>query len=247
MKIIICDDDPIYLAKLQEQTYIWKNERKRNEVQISAFRSSEDLLEQIETGLHADVFLLDILFESEINGLLLASEIRKKDVKVMIVFITNSEAYAQKGYAVQAFRYLSKPICFADLALCLDVAYRQYTLAHNEFLILAECGKRIVLRYDQITYIEAHSPYIEIHIFPDNIEKIRGTLAVLKNKLPEELFVQCHRSYIVNVLNIQSIRRNEIYLNEKTVIPVSRACFQQLCLTFDRYYQGGHQHNVDGF
>ncbi len=246
LNIIICDDDPAYLDELETQVHEWTRRNHREEAKVISYRSSEDLLADLEKGLRADVFLLDILFDKEMNGLDLAWEIRKRDQKTMIVFITLSEAYAKEGYAVHAFRYLSKPISFEDLSLCLDVAYRQFTLAHNEYLILSNGGKRIVLRYDQILYIEAHSPHIEIHRFQDveGIITIRGTLAMLDGKLPNELFVQCHRSYIVNVMNVQSIQRKELRLTTGFVIPVARSCYRQLCDVFDSYYQGGIQNHV---
>ena len=242
MNVVICDDDIDYLHKLEEQVAVWKERNHKEEVKTLAFRSSEDLMEEWNKGLKADVFFLDILFESETNGMELAWTIRQRDERVMIVFITTSEAYAKKGYSVQAFRYLSKPICYADLALCLDVSYRQYTLAHNEYLILTGNGSRMVFRFDQITYIEARSPYTEIHMIRENtkdIVKIRGKLHILNDRLPTELFVQCHRSYIVNILYIQRIQRTELFLLTGESIPVSRSCFQTLCSSFDRYYQEG--------
>ena len=248
VNIIICDDDLTYLDKLKDHVSLWKSNNHREEARILTFHSSEDLLAQWDRGLKADILFLDILFESEMNGLDLAWAIRQRDEKVMIVFITNSEAYAKEGYAVHAFRYLSKPICYADLALCLDVAYRQFTLSHNEYFILNGAGRRTVIRYDQISYIEACSPYIEIHTIRDSSEdivRIRGTFSLLEGKLPEELFVQCHRSYIVNILNIQSIHRDTVYLSTKKKIPISRSRFQVLCDTFDRYYQGGGTYHVD--
>ena len=248
MNIIICDDDSEYLDKLDSQVHIWIEKNHREEAKVIAYHSSEDLLAELEKGLRSDVFLLDILFDQEMNGLDLAWEIRKRDQRTMIIFVTHSEAYAKNGYAVQAFRYLSKPISYEDLSLCLDVAYRQYTLAHNEYLILSNAGKRTVIRYDQIIYIEARSPHIEIHRFQEGegIIKIRGTLSMLEGKLPNELFVQCHRSYIVNVLNVQSIQRKELRLTTGFVIPVARSRYRQLCDVFDSYYQGGlHNYVVD--
>lgn len=248
MNVIICDDDSDYLDKIEKNVLLWAENNHKDEIKIYTFRSSEDLMEQWSKGLKADLFFLDILFHSETNGMELAREIRQRDERAMIVFITTSEAYAQKGYSVQAFRYLSKPVCYADLALCLEVAYRQYTLAHNEYLILIGNGSRMVFRYEQITYIEARSPYIEIHMIRSMNEtvKLRGRLNMLSDKLPSELFVQCHRSYIVNLLNVQRIHRTELFLNTKEVIPVSRSNYQKLCEAFDHYYQEGIQNNVGG-
>lgn len=241
MNVIICDDDIQYLEKLKSYVDKWRSNNHREETKVQIFHSSEDLVAQWEKGLQADVAFLDVLFDYEMNGLNLAHVIRQRDENVMIVFITNTEAYAKEGYTVHAFRYLSKPVNYIDLAGCLDVAYRQYTLSHNEYFIWSVTGNRMVLRYDQIVYLEARSPYIEIHVIRERekeIIRLRGRFTVLTGKLPEELFVQCHRSYIVNVLNVQSIHRNEVILLINEKIPISRSHFQNLCDAFDGYYQG---------
>ncbi len=241
MNIIICDDDPGYLKSLGDLINDWKEKNRRIDVSILSFLSTEDLFEKLESGLQGDAYFLDILFGAEMNGLELAQRIREYDEKSMVVFITNSEAYAKEGYLVHAFRYLSKPVSSYDLDACLDVAYRQHMLARNEYLILTSHCIKITLRFDQILYFEVMAPYIEIHWIigkDDQMKRVRSALSLLKQKLPEELFVQCHRSYIVNVQSIQSIQRNALYLSNGIIIPVSRSCYRKVCDTFDRYYQG---------
>ena len=241
MRVIICEDDKEYQCTIKSMIQKWMQINHRDETNIIAYSSSEDFLEKWKHGLKADILFLDIIFNKEMNGLDAAGIIRATDHYTTIVFITNFEAYSKDGYFVNALRYLSKPVCYEDIALCLDVAYKQYTLAHNEFLILMESGIRIAIRYEDIIYIEAQSPYVIVHLQnqPNSEMRVRSKITEFKYKLPGETFVQCHRSYIVNIVHTRCIRRNELVVSDGTIIPVSRSLIRVVNETFDSYYQEG--------
>lgn len=129
MQIIVCEDELLYQKSIDSKIEQWKQASKYANIKKAFFSSSEDFLEQWKKGLNADIILLDILFSHEMDGMALAKRIRETDQSVLIVFITNSEAYVKEGYAVNAFRYLNKPVCYDDIARCLDVAYKQHMTA----------------------------------------------------------------------------------------------------------------------
>ena len=247
MQVIVCEDDKIYQKSIQEKIARWSKVNHHADVMVRIFSSSEDLLEQWSHGIKADMILLDIMFDNEINGMELAKHIRQTDVYVPIVFITNSEAYIRDGYMVCALRYLSKPVCYDDIAPCLDIAYKQYTLSHNEFFILTEGGNRYAIRHAEILYFEAHSPYLRIFRQDEQEMKFRYRFADILPKLPQELFIPCHRSYIVNLIHIRGLKRTELLLSNGKILPVSKPYVEILNRAFDAYYQeGGVYHNVDG-
>lgn len=240
MQIIICEDEPQFQKAIGSKIEAWQQKTNYTNINVQYFSSSEDFLEVWEKGIKADILFLDILFNNEMDGMALAKIIRKTDEALPIVFITNSEAYIKEGYAVHAFRYLNKPICYNDIAQCLDVAYKQHTIAHNEYLILTSTGQRLALRYEDIMYIEAQSPYTVIHV-QGKAEpiQIRLRFRELLPKIPEEQFVMCHRSYVVNVLHIRRIIRKELSLSNGMTLPLSRTCIDAVNKAFDSYYQDG--------
>lgn len=68
------------------------------DVEIQHFRSSEDLLERWNKHtLSAHLFLLDIEFPHEMNGMALAREIRSCDDAVPLAFITHYGEYVYDG------------------------------------------------------------------------------------------------------------------------------------------------------
>lgn len=249
MHIIVCEDEDMYQKSICEKIDQWIQCNHYEGTKVTVFNSSEDMLEAWLKGMKADILFLDILFGDEMNGMEVAKQIRATDDFVPIVFVTNSEAYMKEGYTVRAFRYLSKPVAFEDLVICLEVAYKQYTLAHNEYLIISDAGRRLALRHDEILYIEAQSPYTLIHMQGrENLIKLRYRFQDLGRKLSEELFILCHRSYLVNIAHVRAVRRNELTLSTGQTLPISRLYTKHLNHAFDSYYQeGGAAHGMDDF
>ncbi len=247
MQIVVCEDEQQYQKSIGDKINRWQQNSGYVAIKTLFFSSSEDFLEQWEKGLTVDVIFLDILFGQEMDGMSVAKRIRAADQSVPIVFITNSEAYVKEGYEVRAFRYLNKPVCFDDIAQCLDVAYKQYTISHNEYLILSTTGQRIALRYEDVLFLEAQSPYTLIYAHgKKEAIRIRNRFSELIPKLPEEQFVMCHRSYIVNITHVRRVKRKELTLSNGMVLPISRACTDTVNSVFDSYYQeGGAYIHVD--
>lgn len=61
-----------------------------------------------------DVIFMDIKMPN-INGLQVSHTLRKYDFDVPLVFLSNLQAYAIKGYEVQALDYLIKPIKYIQI------------------------------------------------------------------------------------------------------------------------------------
>lgn len=247
MQVIVCEDERIFQKSICDHIDQWIHKTHHEDVNVTLFSSSEDLLDAWQKGIDADILFLDILFHHEMNGLEIAKKIRETDSAVPIVFVTNSDAFVKDGYTVRAFRYLNKPICYEDVAICLDVAYMQYTLAHNEYLIISDAGQRLALRHGEILFVEVQSPYVLIYMQSKKEPiKIRYRFLDLIPKLPEELFTLCHRSYLVNIVHVRAVKRNMLTLSTGQELPVSRSFAEQLNHVFDSYYQeGGMQHGMD--
>lgn len=79
----------------------------------------------------------------------------------------------------------------------------------------------IKIEYAGILYIESKGDYIRINTEKKNFT-VHSTIKKIKEKLPPELFVQVHRSYIINIKKIIDIEDNSVLI-DKTVIPVSRS------------------------
>ena len=221
MRITICDDEPFYMEAINASIGRWSM-KHGVPVHVRMCQSSEDLLSEIEKQIPDDVYFLDIQFPGEVTGLFLAQEIRKRNEHSIIVFTTNYEDYAIEGYKVNALRYLQKPIMDVQIYECLDIAYHQWALLHDTYLVFESGRMAHRIAYKSVYYVESKAHYIEIHtIGNNNVIEIRCKLNDFMEKLPDEMFKRCHRSYVVNQMYVQSIGRNEVVLTGQERLPIS--------------------------
>lgn len=111
------------------------------------------------------------------------------------------------------------------------VHHDQIENAPSELKLIAENEKdSLTLLPQQLLYIESTDNYSTIFYLKENlVEKqlLRSSLSRLETQIQNELIVRCHRSYIVNLENVEQISGNaqgyKLHLKTaKIVIPVAR-------------------------
>ena len=244
MKIAICEDQIIQINLLNNKIKKWSDE-KGVRVSIDNFKSAESFLFKWEDYDKYDIIFLDIKL-SQMSGLELSNLIREKNKSVKIVFVTGIFKYASHGYKVGALHYLMKPINTEDLYFCLDKTQEEINKKEKLGMIVLETAKKsIKLSYNDIHYCIMFSPYIDIHT---DLEKItvRKKISEIESMLPDERFVRCHRSYIVNIKYIKSIEKCNLVLEIGVKIPISRGKFKELNEVFINYICEGGANVING-
>ena len=79
----------------------------------------------------------------------------------------------------------------------------------------------IKIEFNSVTIVEAKGDYIHIKTEGKNYV-VHSTLKKIEDKLPKDLFLKVHRSFIINTKKIIDIEDNSVLI-AKDVIPVSRA------------------------
>ena len=100
----------------------------------------------------------------------------------------------------------------------------------EEAFVLSGREGKTRIPYRQIYYFEARSKKLYLRL-PDREMAFYGTMKKLEAKLPE-VFLRCHRSFLVNKNHIERIllSQNEIVLSHGISVPLSRSykpCFRE--------------------
>jgi two-component system response regulator LytT len=90
----------------------------------------------------------------------------------------------------------------------------------NEFYINID-RRFIKIEFALVNIVEAKGDYIHIKTENKNYV-VHSTLKKIEDKLPKDLFLKVHRSFIINTKKIIDIEDNSVLVG-KDVIPVSRA------------------------
>lgn len=89
----------------------------------------------------------------------------------------------------------------------------------NEFYVNID-RRLIKIDFNTVTIVEAKGDYIHIKTEGKNYI-VHSTLMKIEDKLPKDLFLKVHRSFIINTKKIVDIEDNSVLIG-KDVVPVSR-------------------------
>jgi DNA-binding LytR/AlgR family response regulator len=133
--------------------------------------------------------------------------------------------------------YLVKPVKKIDIYTAIEVAIKNYTkyvpsknnensieedelmpIENHLFIKINSNYKKII--FSEILYFESFKNYIELHLQNEKII-VRNTLQKFLELLPQNNFIQVHRSFVVNKKYISEIKTNSIIILE-TEIPIGK-------------------------
>jgi len=150
------------------------------------------------------------------------------------IILTTSDA----NFAIQAFEYdcivdyLVKPITPERFQKAIQKAESKTSpsTASSSEKVETTSGNDLYVNIDRrlikidipsIYLVEAKGDYIHVKTENQNYT-VHSTLKKIEDKLPNDLFLKVHRSYIINVDKIIDIEDNSVLI-KKDVIPVSRS------------------------
>ena len=222
IRCIAIDDEPLALEQLK--TYIGKIPFLQLEAACQdTFEATKVLSEKTVDALFLDINMPDL------NGL---DFIRSLTDPPLVVFTTAYSEYAVEGYKIDAIDYLLKPFGLDEFQRAANKIKKQLELISpvgkepagetDDTLFLKSDYRIVKIHIPSIRYIESMSEYLRIYL--ENEAKpliILLSLKKLEERLPKDLFMRVHRSYIVNLKKIQEISRLRIIMDKDTYIPIS--------------------------
>ncbi|MGW8315827.1 MAG: LytR/AlgR family response regulator transcription factor [Bacteroidales bacterium] len=157
-----------------------------------------------------------------------------------VIFTTAYDKYALEGFRLNVIDYLLKPFNYEEFLTAVQKAKKQIELernsfreatVENRFLFLKSEYKIRRINFDDILYIEGLKDYVKVFLSHERKPVLSlATLKSLERALPAEQFMRVHKSYIVNLDQIQTIERYRIIFGEVR-IPVS----EQYKSTFNEF------------
>jgi len=208
-RAIIVDDEKYARADLRELLSEYPN------IEVVAEAKNIKTAAEFIELFDPDLIFLDIQFTGE-SGFDL---FEKANVRANVVFVTAYDEYALRAFEVNACDYLLKPINPERLALTIKrltekaEPFKSNTKAYefDDSVYIQLNNRYHFIRLDTIVTITAAEHFTEV--FTSN--GIKGLskkhLYEWSDCLPKNLFVQVHRSVIINVEFIENIQRGAYY------------------------------------
>ncbi|MDF9797953.1 DNA-binding LytR/AlgR family response regulator [Catalinimonas alkaloidigena] len=223
MNCIIIEDQP------PAQRILKKYIEDMGDLELKAtFADAVQAMEYLKTG-SVDLIFLDIHLP-KISGI----DLLKNMPRLPPVILTTAYSeYALESYEFDVVDYLLKPFSFQRFVKAVSrVPVKNFMHTqldatggpvHSRNEIFIKSGYEYIrITVDDIIYIKSDADYSEIFL-PDkkclSSDPLRKWLEVLN----DQQFVRVHKSYIVNASRIIKVMGNQLYMNNKAVVPIGRA------------------------
>lgn len=193
------------------------------DIQVREFTNEYDYLENLNGDASSfDILLLNTTIRHEGDGLKLAANVRARNRKVMICFITDSQRYYAEAFSVFATGYLLYPFDVSELHNCITFFWQKPSIERRATLMMKEaCGsfRRVYCR--DILYVESANRKVCLHLDNGEIVESYAKLDELEQQLSEKLFFRCHQSYIINLYFVEKMEVGKFVVRSEDV-PISR-------------------------
>ena len=221
MRCMVIDDESLVRELLED------NIRQIPFLQwVKSCKNALEATEALQTT-PVDLLFLDIQMP-RLNGLQFLQALTDPP---LVILVTAYEQYALEGFNLHVADYLLKPFAFERFLRACNRAHELFRLQQQtgtnapplppaDFFVNVEYALVKIVAGD-ILYIEGVKDYIKIYLL-SSVRPVltRMTLKAMEERLPPPAFIRTHKSFLVAVSKITTIKRDLVCIGDKE-IPVS--------------------------
>ena len=218
---------PINILVTEDESIVRKDiERCLGNLGYNVIASADNGEEAISLAMKhkPDLALMDIMIKGEMSGIAAAEEI-KRNMDIPVVFLTAyaDESTLNEAKMAEPHGYILKPFKDVDIQTAIEMALHKHgkereMKQETEFLrsmaehkedsdvIFVKNRSRLVrVKNEDLLFVEALKDYVVVHTRSESYT-IHSTMKDVETKLGEKDFIRVHRSFIVNIDAIESIK-----------------------------------------
>lgn len=212
VSVLIIEDNPLTSRDLSEIL-------EENHFLVSGIcYSAEDALNRIPV-LNPDVLLVDVQLKGQMTGIELVRSLEKEKPVVYLTANSDHETVS-RVIETQPASYLTKPFDEKELVVAIELAARRFNSSLPDGIkpfpfIFLKSGKVFEkVKAEDILYVEADGSYCKV--FTNEKEYVlTGNLTSISSGFDQECFLRIHRSYLINVTQVDSLDHDYVQIARK--------------------------------
>ncbi len=221
LNICLCDDD-INALNYYSNRISELSGKNNYAFKIEMFISGESLIFETEDNPNRfNIIIIDIIMQN-INGIDTAKILRKYGYNGIIIFLTSSKEFALESFEVDPLNYILKNDNYDRFDNIFLKAAMQVYKNTNKNIVISCKPKNKIINLDTIVYMETLNKKVILHKISGESEEVNSIFRNIYEKVKDNGFVQCHKSYIVNIKYIQRFNKLECILQNNIRVPIGR-------------------------
>ena len=215
LRVSICDDDVATLSQLEE---LVRQYLDPGELCLATYSGYGEFL---TTRQYVDLLFMDIDL-GDGCGIELAKEVKKTDSGTCVIFVTAHPEYVEESFEVEPVYFLVKPIRPDSFRRAMERAMERLAAERQKSRLTVTFQHRVsAVALRDISYIEFSVRSATIHA-GTRVLRTYEKLSSLQQRV-DSRFIQCHKSYLVNMDYVIGFQGNTLELCGGVEIPVSQS------------------------
>lgn len=222
-KVMVVDDE---LTQARVVADMVKRTRVEGEFEVDLCTDLASLRDSLLKGHVPNIVFMDIELggadggKGEVDGIEAARQLLAEHPEIQLIYVTGYPEYCTRIYRTEHIYCLLKPVCEADFEDALDKAVSRIKERATRPFGVKVGGRIMRVVPADIECIESDRRKVRIYLGDEIIEAYES-LSGIAESLPNS-FIQCHKSFLVNMEKIVEMRGDGIDLVSGRTIPVSQ-------------------------
>ena len=226
-KILIVEDELLTATHIQQ--ILEDNQYEVLEPQIKG-----EKVPGIVAQERPDAVIMDIQLAGNLDGLETAKIISEtSDVAIIFLTSNSDDSTFEKSKESSPYAFLSKPFKEEEILRTVDLVIGKHQSASNKsaqndediagaaHVFVSTKDKKIRLHLDDVLYVQADRNYCTVYTH-EKQHVLSSSLGAFQRKIPETTLTRIHRSYLVNMVHVDSLDDHYVFIKKKA-IPIGKS------------------------
>jgi DNA-binding LytR/AlgR family response regulator len=210
---VILDDEPFAVQLLNDYA------KRMTKLNVLYAGSDVNAVIEIIENNKIDLVFVDIQMP-QLSGIDVMQLVKKNQ---NFIVTTAYQQYALDVFQFNVIDYLLKPINYKSFYQSIQkyVQWKDSFVQVNDQSHIYVKSERKLFRIliNTITYIESLKDYIRIHTTEEKVI-VYDTMKHILKRLPQNSFIQIHRSYIISVNRLKVLEGHRVWMDDNLKLPI---------------------------
>lgn len=229
IKAAIVEDDRLAAGRLQELLGRYAADTGEN-IETELFANAVTFLNGYRPRF--DVVFMDIQMP-HMDGMEAAAKFREVDSVTILVFVTNMAHLAARGYEVEAFDFVVKPLAYDTFRMKMDRLRRALDKREAKAVTISSDAGKVVLDMADIIYVEVMDHRLIYHTEKGDYSTY-GSISKAAKELENGHFSFCNSCYLVNLKYVKRVQKYSVFL-KNSELAISRPRKKQFMEDLNNY------------
>jgi len=195
-------------------------------VQLTVWDRLNEMKEEVSRDCHYKILFLSLEKES-LDIIEYSRRIQELHTEVKVIFVTELNEYVFEAFRATPTYLLKRPLDMEHVRHAVEKAHHELNLSKEKAFTVINKQGIFTIPYRDIYYVESDKR--KLNIYGEN-----GLVKSINLKISDFLqyehgiyFLQCHKSYAVNLMHISQLEKYEIVLKNGMKLPISQSRYME--------------------